>query len=406
MILFSKEKKEDFFMVLDIGTEAVKCVIFSIKDGRIIILGAGLDYYDKYDVFSKSDIEIGAIENSIGKSIEEARYRLSFSSAEKDFKQKAVKSKNINVYLNFPSNIFKARIISEIFLRKKPKEKISSREEENILKSAMESARKKIAEKFRGEFGIIPSDIYWNSCKFFKSKIDGYLIDEIKGYKGKEIELKMVLTFMPIYYWQRINRALVGMKLRIKGVIHLADCVGHAVSDKKISSMVIDVGGEITQIFGFKDGELEKISEFKGGAKFFHEVISNTFGIDEESSRMMLEQYARDELSKSAKDRLKEIFSFEKNEWYNNLKSVVDEMALRGVFLSDIFLIGGASVLPDIKESLIKIKRLTDNASGDLFGEKINLKELKVEDTIKIIDSPQWSAPILLCCEVRFMLKN
>ena len=58
----TKKKKDKSFLVLDIGTEAVK-VLFSRKeaDGNITILGAATQYFERYGVFDGEDFETDMI---------------------------------------------------------------------------------------------------------------------------------------------------------------------------------------------------------------------------------------------------------------------------------------------------------------------------------------------------------
>ena len=48
------KKKRDSFLVLDIGTEAVKALIFKKNNEKIFILGSAVRYFEDEGIFNKA----------------------------------------------------------------------------------------------------------------------------------------------------------------------------------------------------------------------------------------------------------------------------------------------------------------------------------------------------------------
>jgi cell division ATPase FtsA len=370
--------KEEFFLAIDIGTDAVKCIIFNKNSEKIIVLGAGLEYFDRYGAFN-GRYEAEMIEKAIKEAIGRAYYRVSFSTAEKSIKQKALNKKNWNILISPPPNVFKARIISQSVNRENHKGKISFLEEGKIQKGVLEAIEEEISHKFADEFGILPRDISWIFHNIIDVKIDGYSVKSLKGHEGKEIGFKIFTSFIPSYYSESIKNIISSLGFGNFKIVHLAKNIGELLKDE--SAVVLDAGGEVTQIFGIRNGELQDIKEFKGGGRFFIKDLSETLGLSEESSRVMAENYSNKRI-----ERLKEIFSEERNEWYNNFRKKFDSMGLN---YSNILLLGGGSLFPEIKEILTE---------SSLKAEYVVLKDLtNIEDTIKILDNPQWIPSLLIC---------
>jgi cell division ATPase FtsA len=178
--MFGKKQKDKLFLTLDIGTEAVKALIFlassKSSDSKIItVLGAGSAHFEKFDVFDSGRFETDVIKKTISRAIEKAKQNLSCASIEEELKQKVQKQKKWPVFLmGLPPNILKARVISQSFLRDRPRAKISKKEEQIIQEHIFESAKTEISENFAQEFGILSSELYWISLKILEIKIDGY----------------------------------------------------------------------------------------------------------------------------------------------------------------------------------------------------------------------------------------
>src|SRR4030042_68768 len=95
--LFKKKKQNGFFLCLDIGTEAVKSVIFFVGESKkIIVLGAGLEYFNRVNIFDTRDFEKDVLKLTISKAVEKAKQNLSFSLADKKLKKQAGKQKKWN----------------------------------------------------------------------------------------------------------------------------------------------------------------------------------------------------------------------------------------------------------------------------------------------------------------------
>ncbi len=409
---FLKPKQKDkFFLVLDIGTEAIKALIFkreqlAKKDNKkIIVLGASQQYFEKSGVFDSRDFEEEVLKKTISKAIKET--------------QEQAGIRTTLTLLSLPATILKGRIVFQFFERKKAKEEISEVEEKIIYDQVLRNVQKEISQKFAEEFGILPQDIQGISLKFLGRKIDGYAVSTFQGYKGKILEFKILSAFLAKNYLENIKKIIEDLGL---GILNPVRDSGNKAKDQKedISNRVkiiyppenlpftffpekvkglpviqgikkdvifLDVGGEVTQIFLVKDGNLERINEFGMGGKIFSQSLSNTLGINEERARDLKERYSNKLLSPEIRERIKEILAGEQRDWYEGLKSGIKEMKIEGLFPSTVFFFGGGSQLPEIQDSLRKM------------GSKIKFifpKDFKnIEDRTESLKTPQYTPTLL-----------
>lgn len=369
----TKRKKEKLFLVLDIGTEAVKALVCKKDNSKIAILGAATQYFEKYGVFNGKIFEANVIKKSILKVIEQIQVQ------EQNLKE-------LPVLLTLSPNILKARTSFQLFKQDDGlKTKISKAQEKAIFKQVLKKAREEINQRFSKESGILSRDIEMISLRIIEMKIDGYSVSKLHGYNGKNLEFMVLATFLLKHYLESIKRIFADLGLKIFKIVHLAESLpfvffSKEVNDKIGNSVLFDVGGEISQFFLIKKDNLEKIDEFEIGGKVFSEKLSDVLGIDEESARILKEKYANNLLSSEVRQRIREILSLEKRTWRQDL-----ELKLERVNSSNIQLFGGASLLPEIKELLPGAKIIYP-------------KDFKnIRDETKSLKSPQYIPCLLVC---------
>jgi len=384
-----KKKKYKFFLCLDIGTEAVKVLILGLSslDKKITVFGSGLEYLNGYKLLGRRNFESEKVKKTISQAIKNAYSNIPLFLMEKDIKKRIQDQKEWPVLLGLPPNVLKARVVSCSFLRKSPQTKILEKEEASINHKISETAKKEISQSFSKESGILASDINWVYSKISQIKIDGYPISFLRGYQGRELEFKVLATFLPRYYWENIQGVINSLGFNIFKTVHLAQ--GILPLCEKKSGLFLDVGGKITQLFKIKNCKIDKIGEFEGGGEMFVHNLSQTLGLDKETARNFSEKYSKKKLSPEVQKRIKAMLSEEKIIWHNDLKAKFKKMNIKNPSL--VFLFGGGSCFPEIQESLME--KAPDNSKIKYIG----LRDLEnVKDATKKLSHPQYISSLLL----------
>lgn len=347
---------KEIFLALDLGTEAVKCLVCKKENSEIIVLGTALQYFEEYGVFDGRVFGMDVVKKAILKAIEGA-YDEFVVSSEKE-KIPGDGWRNWPLLVGLPPDILKARVVEQSFRRDEQKKKISKKEQECIYQQVLKQAQQEVSQRFTRDSGILANELQWISSKILARKIDGYLVARLQGYQGQNLEFKILAIFSPKYYFETIKRVFGDLGLRVLKIMHIAENLPPTFSgSEKVGGLppiaeeglFFDVGGEVSQIFSIRGGSLEQIKEFKGGGKMFSQKLSETLGISEESARVLKERYAKGLLSQESRQRIREMFLEEKRKWSKDLKRFL---------CSNIFLFGGGSLLPEIQESLPGAKLL------------------------------------------------
>ena len=408
--LFGKRERKISFG-LDIGTEAVKLIIFlneplekdkENNKNKLVALSASLQYFDRYGVFDGKDLENDIIRKAISKAVDEAQKNLFLSSEiPRDVKEKVAKQKKWQVLLNLSADKLKGRIVPQKFIRKNPKGKIFQNEEKTIYQEILKKAQNEIGQTFAKEIGMLPQDLYWASLRILERKIDGYSVSFLQGYTGQNLEFKILTTFLPKYYLENIKGLIKNLGMKISKIVHPVENLPILCQGVKKDAIFFDIGGEVTQFFVVENGNLETINEIESGGKMFTEILSRELGIDEESARILKERYSDKNVNIETAKKIREMFASAQQQWFLDLKAKIEKIAKKEFFLSNVYLFGGGSLLPEIKEILEE--KMAVGLNEALFFKPYEIKFLypndlkNIENLAKNFKNPQ-SIPSLLIC--------
>ncbi|MBU4298901.1 hypothetical protein KJ636_02570 [Patescibacteria group bacterium] len=339
-----RQEEEKLFFVLDIGTEAVKALIFEKRQGKISVLGAGLEYFDRFSVLESGKFEIEVTKKTISKAVEEA--------------QKEQGAKTSSVFLGFSCDILKGRIISHS-LERKEKKNVDEKEEGEIKETVLREAKKKIAESYALQKGILPQDIQFQELRILETKIDGYRVPSLLGYDGRNADFKILATFLPKYYLESnfsnfisppIIPIIREMGFKILEIRH--PIVGLlSFLSRYPDALLLDIGGEVTQIFWVRQGILEEISEFETGGRQFSQILSENLGLSELEARNLKHRYSKRDLTEESRREIGKLLKIPTQIWFQGLKEKLREIGA-GVFPSEIFIFGGGAFLQEMEDVL------------------------------------------------------
>ncbi|KPJ54932.1 hypothetical protein AMJ47_02575 [Parcubacteria bacterium DG_72] len=356
------KKKEEPFLVLDIGTEAVKALAIKKSNGKVFILNSSLQYFKDEGIFNRGFSEDEFEMEMIKRAVLAAKKELLIKEP-------------ISVILTLSPKVLKAKVVEGVSVREKREKKISKKEEEIIYKYILKAAKDDVLKYNSEKSGILPNDINFLSLDIIDKEIEGYKVPNIQNYQGKNLSFKILTVFIINSYFQGILKMLQDLGMKVLKTVHLAQAVKVVFSEKVKDGVFFDIGGKAVQAFFVKAGTLESIDLFNRGGADFTERIFDVLNIDKEEARRLKEKYSNGSLSSETENRIKEMFSNERKIWRD---------LFRKNQKSSVFLFGGGSSLPEIKD-MFKKRQLID------------IKDLKlVEDLSKKTKSPQFVPSVLI----------
>lgn len=373
----SKKKNKENAVLLDIGTETTKALLLEDDSRKIKVLGSSMEYFDRYGVFDSRDFEADILKKTISKTIESLN-----------------KKTDRPIILGLPPTILKARVASQGLIRNNSEKIIDEKEEKKIYQKALEDCKKIISEAYSREFGILASDIQFINLKIQEIKIDGYRVSNIRKYHGRVMDFKVLATFLPKYYLEKMEKIVESAGLKVGSINQEAEGL-NVYSQERPDGIFLDIGGSITQVFLTRNGILEKIGEFGQGGQIFSKAISETLGLTEQEARILKERYSRGELTRETSERVKDILTPALQIWFENLKLKLKEITEGNLLPWNIIIFGGASQLPEIKKVL-----KSGDWKGLLFSGGLDVQIFfpkdKIEREGKFLNNPQEIPSLLM----------
>lgn len=382
----SKEKRK-IFLALDIGTEAIKSLIFQREKGENTILGADLKDNHSLGIIDGENLETEIMAEAISETIKQSK------------KKARVEIKNYLTFGRFSGNILKERVAFDHFQRDYPEKVISGREEDEIYRKVIDKAKEKISKEFFEKSGILTQDLYYLDSEILERKINGYRVDKLEGVSGKDLEFKILFLFVPKDYLNNIEKIAKKINLNNLKLASESKNLITAFYDQKITAIFLDIGGRLTQIFLMKEGNIQALDGFDIGGDFFSQRLSQTLGIDKSQAEDLKIRYAKGDLSEDVRKKIRDMLFSSTQVWLEKLKAKLRKISEEeGLLPPTIFLFGGGSLLPEIREISIG-----DNREDLPFLSKpqinpLSLKYLKnIKDKTNIVNTSQYIPTLLLC---------
>jgi len=377
-----KKKNGECFLSLGIGNESVKALFFKKEKGEIVVLGNYYEYLDEFGQSENRDFETNLIKKAIISVITKA--------------QGQIKIKPRSVLIELPANIIKARIVSVDYQRENFQKIISEKEETDIYHTVFKEIKKKAFEEFAQKTGILAEDFQFITLDNLEAKIDGYEIQKIQGFSGKELSFKFLVTFLPKKYLEEVEKIAKSLKFKNLKFFHEVQGLKYYAKIEKLTGIFINIGGDLTKIFLVKNGRLEMVKEFEIAGSLFSSALSESLGITNDRARILKEDYSNKTLSEEVRRKIREILSPYAQKWFSALKAELK--ADNSLLPHNFFLFGGGSQLPEI-EDIIENGEWKDIAFISQPEVKIILpKDLKnIQDKTQGLNSPREVSLLLLC---------
>jgi len=386
-----KRKEPETRLILDIGTDSVKAILYQKKEGKIIILETFLEYFDEFgawDSFSDSEVNLHeiALWKAARKTVKEAL----------EYKNKNIDQLPSELYVTLPPELLQTRVFRFSLERKEHSKHISKAEEQQIISNFKQQAEELIKKTAPNE-----DMIFW---KFVPSSfsIDGYGVSSLRNFTGKHILCSALAIFVKNQvlghggFFEALSRFAKDFKIYFS----LSNIVSLAESFAKVAPFLpdgifIDIGGRETQVFILQQKSLVAAFDFPLGARQWMKIISVNFGLEEVTAREFLINYAREEFTKETRERIKRLLSPSILEWCSCLKKGLEEE--KCIFLPFLFVFGGG-VIPDVKEA-IETGQLQDiSFAASARVTKLLPEALQhLEYRGKKLLSPQDTSSFLLC---------
>lgn len=349
MKIFSKKIIKPSAISLDIGTEFVKALIFEVEDEHGKVIGQARERQRLSDMQGGGVTDIHGVINTAQKALRKAAEEAGQLPEQ--------------VVVGIAGELVKGNTTSSTYTRKKPNEPISQNELKEIINTAQKETLAKSRKDLSWETGYNEIDVELINSAVVNVKIDGYRVSNPIGFQGRLVEVGIYTSYAPIVHLGALQTIVEGLGLDLLSVATepyaVARCFGVQESGD-ISSIFIDIGGGTTDIAVVRNGGLEGTKMFALGGRVITKRIAGSLKLPFIEAEEIKLAYCDGRLEEKDMLRVAKFIENDLSVWLSGVEMALEEFSNSERFQdnnllpSKIYLCGGGSLLPDLKQALEK----------------------------------------------------
>lgn len=385
---FSWKQDTNLILALDIGTEVVKALIFHVDNdqnhGTIIGVGRAAQKAGNMQSGAVSDIS-GVIESS-REAIQIAKERAKVKKIEKSI-------------IGIAGELVKGTTTTVHYERVNPEIRIGVAELKMIIQKVQEKAYERIKRQLAWETGQQDIEVKLINAAIVDVRIDGYHVANPVNFQGKDVSMSVFNAYAPMIHLGALQKIADELDLDLLSIAAEPYAVARSIEVEDMldfSAIFIDVGGGTTDIAVIRNGGLEGTKMFALGGRAFTKRLAQEFQISFENAEKMKIDYSLGRLGTTDAERIASLFADDCRVWLGGVELSLLEFAETDLLPSRIFLCGGGSALPGIKQSLLTPEWI----QALPFSKAPQVSYLQPQDIVRITDStgllnnPQDITPI------------
>ena len=236
-------------------------------------------------------------------------------------------------------------------------DEVTEKEEERILAQIEGKIETSGKEDLGQRIGLVNEDIEILHLTRTGTEIGGMPVDSLVGYKGKDVKLNYYASFAPKTYVESLRSVARELELNVLGIVSQPFAVARAFagsSNRDFSAIFIDVGGGTTDIAIVEKGNVIETKMFAFGGRTFTKEISKILNLEYRVAEQRKIKYAKKDLNKELSREVQKIVYPVARLWMRTLKTAFSLCDDVSSFPTQIYLCGGGSLLPEIKEVMLE----------------------------------------------------
>lgn len=375
-------------IALDIGTEFVKALIFTVDaDGVGHVKGVGRQHQKLSDMQGGTITDIAAVIHNCEVALEQAAEQAGFLPDP--------------VIMGMAGELVKGTTTTVTIERPQPITKITLPELQKIIQEVQQRAFDKAREVIGFETGIEQVDVRLVNAAIVDVMIDGYRVANPIGFQGKEVRVGVFNAFAPLVHLGAYQTVAEELKLDLLSVAAEPYAVSRLYgpeTTQEFSAIFVDIGGGTTDIAVMQNGGVIGTKMFAIGGRAFTKRIAQVMGTSFSEAEKLKLDYTAKKTSAEDTEIIKHALASDSRVWLSGVQLTLAEFMSVDFLPARILLCGGGSNLPEIRE-LLK----DDTWFGELpFARKPTVHFIKPSEVTSLVDEtgkltePQDVTPMAL----------
>ncbi|MHB8892027.1 MAG: cell division FtsA domain-containing protein [Candidatus Limnocylindrales bacterium] len=326
---------------LDIGTEFAKALVFEIDDaGRGTVRGVGRKRQGLSHMQSGTVADIAAVVDNCSVALQEAEEMAGFRPSQ--------------VVIGIAGELVKGFTTTLTQERKKPDAPINDAELVKLIDSVQKEALHEAERAITWETGLPHVDVRLVHSAIVGASIDGYSLSNPVGFQGRHVKIGIFNAFAPLVHLGALQSVASQLDLELLEVVAEPYAVARVLGAEQVrqaGALFIDVGGGTTDVALVRQGGIEGTRMFALGGRAFTKSVADRLDLPFPRAESLKVDYARG-LEVERREEIAAIVRDDVSVWAAGVELVMEEMAAGEMLPARIYLCGGGSRLPEIREAL------------------------------------------------------
>jgi len=332
------------YLSIDIGTEVLKTLLFSMDDLGIKIKKTSR-VQQQYGAMNKGII------NNLSTVMENCRLSINETTAEltdNELPKKVVMGiagefiQGVSIVVNYERD-------------EKFDMEVDQKEQDRIVNKVYEQIHDSGKEDLSRRTGLSDEDIEILHITVTGLEIGGMKVDSLVGFKGKSVRLYFYASFAPKTFVEALKSLAEELNLELVGIVAQPFAVARAfgrTGDKDHSAIFVDIGGGTTDIAVVIKGNVIDTQMFAFGGRVYTKEIAREMNLDYRHAETRKIKYSEGELDKEISSKIKTICYNLSQLWIKAFKSGLEMVEDVEAFPPQIYICGGGALLPEIKNTI------------------------------------------------------
>jgi hypothetical protein len=346
-----------FLSALDLGTTHVKALVCRIDDGRIEVLGQGVEPYAGSESTGGKQAMTRACDQALTYAEDMTEY---------SFGQKVVADQ---VVVGVPASTIRLHSFEFPYRRRDAGEPIT----EDELARTMRSAQRAALRDLRELEGPIPDPVLLSACTAAQVEIDGHLTNDPLGLRGEQLGITVCNTLASSALIGAIEQLVDSLQLDPPLLALQPQSVLVAWSHLLGADGVgIDIGGRHSTICLWRAGLLRGLMTVPSGGRDITASLGRVCRLSESEAESLKFAYARDRLEPDQTEWVAGVLRPQLARWRDAVAAGLLALTRGAPMPSDIWVWGGGSVMGDMTAGV----REALQAEGLVFRSYPNVRAL------------------------------
>ncbi|MFH0912574.1 MAG: cell division FtsA domain-containing protein [Patescibacteria group bacterium] len=345
MALFTKrvqhKRRGEFYIVLDLGTENIKCLVVQNSDHQSHILGKG-------QVPHRLGTMRGGMVINIPEAGADVKQAIAMATT-----QAGVTPKKLVMSLS--GDLVKSLVTTVHYHRTRPESHINANELKNVVYKAQWKAFEQIRSMIGKDQEESSPGVKLINTTIVDTRIDGYKVANPINFQGGVVTLSIFNAFAPLVHLGA-NQAIadeLGMDLLSVVAAPYALAKSLLVDNPEFSAVFVDVGAYLTDVAVVNEGGIMGMQNFALGGQAFTRSLAAKLKVPPEQAEQIKLDYSQGLLDKRSEKKISGLLKEPAKLWAQGLAESLDEFSHLDVLPNKIFIAGGGAALPEIKSVLL-----------------------------------------------------